>query len=52
MIKCNAIDRQSAIFRMLKSIPELCNVTSRSVGQVGVDVRKVSDSDKRQKLGI
>jgi len=50
MIKCNATNRQSAIFRILKSIPELCNVTSRSVGQVGVDVRKVSDSDKRQKI--
>eukprot|EP00956_Cyclotella_meneghiniana_P022856 scaffold43639_cov15-Cyclotella_meneghiniana.AAC.1 len=28
MIKCDKLDRQSAIFRLLKSFPDLCNVDS------------------------
>ena len=49
MIKCDVINRQSAIFKILKTIPELCNVSIRGVQQVGVDRHKVSKSAKRQK---
>ena len=37
MIKGNKVDRQSAIFRLLKSIPDLCNVGSRVNINVGND---------------
>ena len=37
MIKGKKLDRQSAIFRLLKSIPDLCNVGSRVNINVGND---------------
>ena len=46
VMKGDTINRQSAIFRMLKSIPDLCNVSSRCVGQVGL-----GDGNKRLKFG-
>jgi len=55
MIKGKKLDRQSAIFRLLKSIPDLCNVVSRVNINVGNDddidvVNDASfDSRKRQK---
>ena len=55
MIKGKKLDRQSAIFRLLKSIPDLCNVGSRVNINVGNDddidvVNDASfDSRKRQK---
>ena len=43
---------QSAIFRMLKSIPELCNVSSRDVHAVGhADSEREGFGNKRQKIG-
>eukprot|EP00956_Cyclotella_meneghiniana_P033022 scaffold92786_cov25-Cyclotella_meneghiniana.AAC.1 len=51
IIKCDATAHLSAIFRMLKSISELSNVTSRSVGQVWVD-GQWTQSYKRQKVGF
>ena len=55
MIKGKKLDRQSAIFRLLKSIPDLCNVVSRVNINVGNDddIDVVNDdsfdSRKRQK---
>ena len=55
MIKGKKLDRQSAIFRLLKSIPDLCNVVSRVNINVGndddIDVVNYAsfDSRKRQK---
>eukprot|EP00956_Cyclotella_meneghiniana_P028070 scaffold64495_cov38-Cyclotella_meneghiniana.AAC.2 len=47
----DAIYQQSAIFRLLKRIPDICNVSSRCVGKdVGLEVSDVSDSSKRQKV--
>eukprot|EP00956_Cyclotella_meneghiniana_P005563 scaffold7160_cov52-Cyclotella_meneghiniana.AAC.1 len=46
--KKDAIYQQSAIFRLLKCIPDICNVSSRCVGKV--EGLEVSDSSKRQKV--
>ena len=45
MIKGNKVDRQSAIFRLLKSIPDLCNVGSRVNINVGNDDDDDDDDD-------
>ena len=50
----DAINQQSAMFSLLKSIPDLCYVSSRDVGQMngyGVSARASdSTSNKRQKV--
>jgi len=50
LITGDDIYQQSAIFRMLKTIPELCNVSSRDVGHAEVNEGSCSPSNKRQKI--
>ena len=54
MIKGKNLDRQSAIFRLLKSIPDLCNVGSRVNINVGndedIDAVKDGTFDSRKRL--
>ena len=42
------LNQQSALFRMLKCIPELCNVSSRDLSHV--DEPEASKSSKRRKV--
>eukprot|EP00956_Cyclotella_meneghiniana_P001451 scaffold1607_cov54-Cyclotella_meneghiniana.AAC.2 len=50
LIEGDNIYQQSAIFRMLKSIPELCNVSSRYVRRAGDNEGSGSPGNKRQKI--
>ena len=54
MIKGKNLDRQSAIFRLLKSIPDLCDVGSRVNINVGndedIDAVKDGTFDSRKRL--
>ena len=44
----DAIYGQSAIFRLLKCVPDLCNVSSRDVGLI--DGNGAREGSKRQKV--
>ena len=57
-MNCNAvtfrgvdtINQQSAIFRLLKCIPDICNASSRCSCEGKVEGLEVNDSSKRQKV--
>eukprot|EP00956_Cyclotella_meneghiniana_P014636 scaffold22052_cov36-Cyclotella_meneghiniana.AAC.6 len=50
LIKGSNINRQSAIFRMLKTFPELCNVSSRDARNAGDREGSGTWSNKRPKI--
>ena len=46
----DAINQQSAIFRLLKCIPDICNVSSRDASLVDAHGAGEGSSNKRQKV--
>lgn len=48
--KGDAVHQQSAIFRLLKCLPDLCNVSSRNAGQSDGNGARDGSLNKRQKV--